>query len=271
MRKGGRCMIAGATGIGKTHLALAIATHIAAGRSLMGWDVQRPWKVDYLDGEMAPAQLKSRLKRWAKALPELRNTDHFRIAPVTASRGRSIDLTTREGRSVLRKSIRHDAEVVVIDNYAAFNPRGREDAEAWAPVDAFLNRLSNEGIATVLVHHCGKAKHSKFRGSSRLVSPVDTFIWLSRSDGASAGGKAKFVVRFEKTRDLSGNVQPRLVQLRCGKKTGYRLDASPVETHDSRASDIARLIAAGKTDSAVAKELGINRSTVHRHRKDIGK
>src|SRR5688500_7910646 len=69
LKKGSRCLIAGPAGVGKTHLALGIATHLSMGKSLLGWDVDRAWKVVYLDGEMAPAQVVSRVKRWARRLP----------------------------------------------------------------------------------------------------------------------------------------------------------------------------------------------------------
>src|SRR5579862_2209463 len=41
LKKGGRCLIAGPAGVGKTHLGLGIAAHLSMGRSLLGWNVDR--------------------------------------------------------------------------------------------------------------------------------------------------------------------------------------------------------------------------------------
>ena len=272
LRKGGRCMIAGPAGVGKTHLGLAIAAYLSVGKSLLGWGVDRPWQVAYLDGEMAPAQVQARVKRWARRLPGLTEGGNLRIAPFTAVRARAIDITTKEGQKVLRKSIADGTEVVIIDNYSSFNPNGREDAESWAPVNAFLNKLSRKGIATILVHHAGKGRSASYRGTSNLIGPVDTFISLSRIAGVAATGKAQFAMRFEKTRDrATGDVTARRVKLRCSKTHGYKLVAEPLDTPENREADIKRLIDKGYTDAKAAKKLGIDRSTVYRHRKKLGK
>jgi hypothetical protein len=272
LRKGGRCMIAGPAGVGKTHLGLGMATHLSMGKPLLGWDVDRKWKVAYLDGEMAPAQVVARLKRWARRLPGLAESANFRLAPFTAVRARAIDMTTKAGRRVLLASIGADTEVVVIDNYSSFNPGGREDAEAWAPVDAFLNKLSSKGIATVLIHHAGKGRAASYRGTSKLIGPVDTFISLSRLNGAAATGKAQFAMRFEKTRDrATGDVTARRVKLVCSKDHGYKFVTEPLDTPANREADIKQLIDAGYSDAKAAEKLGVDRSTVNRHRKKRGK
>jgi hypothetical protein len=57
----GLAMLHSARGVGKTHLALAIAYAVASGGSLLGWSASEPCPVIYLDGEMPAATMQRRL------------------------------------------------------------------------------------------------------------------------------------------------------------------------------------------------------------------
>ncbi|HZZ92992.1 MAG TPA: AAA family ATPase [Usitatibacter sp.] len=266
--KGGRCLVTGPAGIGKTLFALGLGAHVSMGKTFLGWDVERPRRVVYMDAEMAPAQTKLRVKRWTKRIPGLSDSPNFRIAPFMAVRGKTVDLTTTDGQRVVEASIGDDAELIIFDNYSAFNPEGGEDAQAWAPFDAYLNSLSRRGIATMLIHHAGKGRGNTSRGTTRLIAPVDTFISLGRVNGKPAGGPAEFIMHFEKTRDRpKGDTSDRRVKLMPSKERGYKIIVRPVETAEGREAQIQGLIAKGYKDREIAEKLGVNRSTVCRHRK----
>jgi len=57
----GLAMVHSARGIGKTHLALAIAYTVASGGSLLGWWAPEPRRVIYVDGEMPAATMQRRV------------------------------------------------------------------------------------------------------------------------------------------------------------------------------------------------------------------
>ena len=61
----GLAMIAAPRGIGKTHLALAIAHAVASGGGFLGWKAQQPRKTLYVDGEMPAVTMQDRLARIA--------------------------------------------------------------------------------------------------------------------------------------------------------------------------------------------------------------
>jgi putative DNA primase/helicase len=57
----GVTMIAGAAGVGKSLFSLHMAGHIACGEDFESWAVPKPRKVLYVDGEMAPQYMQTRL------------------------------------------------------------------------------------------------------------------------------------------------------------------------------------------------------------------
>jgi len=57
-----RLMLVGPTGLGKTHLGLAVAMVIVSGQNFLHWHVQQPRRVLYIDGEMSRRLLLTRLE-----------------------------------------------------------------------------------------------------------------------------------------------------------------------------------------------------------------
>src|SRR6185437_13542311 len=64
-------LLYGARGLGKTFVALGIARAAAAGESFLGWQSPRPHRVLYLDGEMAAADIRTRLAAFGPPPPTL--------------------------------------------------------------------------------------------------------------------------------------------------------------------------------------------------------
>ena len=50
-----------APGIGKTTFAITFAIAAALGKSFLHWEVTRPWRVLYIDGEMEAADMRERI------------------------------------------------------------------------------------------------------------------------------------------------------------------------------------------------------------------
>src|SRR5262245_19137100 len=65
-------LLYGPRGLGKTFVALGIAWAAASGGSFLDWRASRPHRVVYIDGEMAAADLRARLKLLGSAPPTLK-------------------------------------------------------------------------------------------------------------------------------------------------------------------------------------------------------
>src|SRR5437764_1910702 len=60
-------LLYGPRGLGKTFVAMGIAWAAASGTSVLGWQAPRPYRVIYVDGEMASLDLKKRLAAFGPA------------------------------------------------------------------------------------------------------------------------------------------------------------------------------------------------------------
>ena len=104
----------------------------------------------------------------------------------------------------------------MLDNFSTLGEVEDENAAAsFNAIQQFLLQLKVQGVATMLVHHTGKAEDN-FRGSSKLAATFETIIQLERPEVAnrkygtskwatmrpvvSEPGEAKFRVRWDKVR-----------------------------------------------------------------------
>ena len=142
--------------------ALAAAT----GSDFMSWKVSKPYKVLYLDGEMAASDMKERTVAAAKYFdtpPE--NIDNFKILSGDLNSGSLPDIGSVAGQLEYADEFAW-ADLIVLDNISCLWHSGREnDADAWTVVRSWLSELKSEGKSVILVHHAGKTGTS--RGSSR--------------------------------------------------------------------------------------------------------
>jgi hypothetical protein len=63
-----RLMLIAPTGLGKTHLGMTVAAHVALGRNFLHWRVERPARMLYLDGEMPEGLMQDRINDLARRL-----------------------------------------------------------------------------------------------------------------------------------------------------------------------------------------------------------
>src|SRR4051812_33209892 len=105
-------LLYGPRGLGKTFMALGIAWAAAAGGSFLGWQARRPHRVLYIDGEMAAADMKQRLRLLGPAPPTLQ----FLMAD---TQGTALpDFGYLEGQIQLMK-VWGMPELVVLDNLSS--------------------------------------------------------------------------------------------------------------------------------------------------------
>ena len=258
------CMLFAARGVGKTHFALAISYAVATGGEFLNWQANQPSKVLYLDGELPGNVMQSRLlTHLPKKEPE---PGYFRVfTPDLMSIDDVMpDLATHEGQAVINSMIEPDTALIVIDNLSAWarGSRSENDAESWLPIATWVLALRRQGIAVLLIHHAGKGGQQ--RGTSKREDLLDVVIKLSRPIDYDPKQGARFEMSFSKARNLHGEDAEGLEIILSEDSEGYAswnwttLEGSTYQ----RVIDLAN---EGLSQSEIARELDVNRSTVNRH------
>lgn len=254
-------MIYGPRGIGKTRFTSSIVFAAASGGSAFGWKAARKIQVTHLDGEMAGADLQDMFAGLYVAAGNAWDGSTLRVVTPDACDGIP-DLATTAGQIAI-ENVLGDTELLVIDNLSAWvRGTGEENsAESWLPMLDWLLRMRSQGRSVLLVHHAGKGGQQ--RGTSKREDALDTVIALRRCPQHTAEDGARFEVHFEKARGLHGKaVAPFEAQLTMDARGCPTWATRTIE--ESHTAQILALEADGLTQADIARELGINRSTVSR-------
>ena len=252
-------------GVGKTHFALGVAYAVAGGGRFLKWKAERPRRVVYIDGEMAGSAIKSRLEAVILSTPAEHRPpeEYFKIITPDTQPNPLPDLASSDGQALLEPCIA-DAELIVVDNLSSLMRIGAEnEGESWIPVAEWALSLRKQGKAVLFIHHANKMGGQ--RGSSRREDLMDVVIKLEHTKDYTAEYGAAFQVIFEKARHLSGtdsrNIEACLTKDELGKQMWSWKDADK-----GNAERILAMHAEDPTlsQSDIANELGINRSTVNR-------
>ena len=104
------------------------------------------------------------------------------------------------------------------------------------------------------------------RGSSRREDLLDVVIKLDHPSDYSAENGAQFVVKFEKARGLFGE-DVREMEASLSEGADCRQIWTWKDADKGNQDRVVVLLNLGMSDSEIAQELGVNRSTVYRARK----
>ena len=250
-------LIYGQAGVGKSFLALGLALAAAGAGSMLGWTAPRPRKVLYLDGEMRPHQVAARLRLFGPLPPSLR------MWLATEQDGPKLDLSTEKGIIRLAASWER-AELVVIDSLSSLAGTTHRDPERWTEMRRFLAFQQSVGRAIVMVHHANR--DGAMRGSSRRADAVDLIMALRRPRDWQPADGARFELRLEKPRDLTGaDLLPIEAQLRTGPD-----GIAQWQWHRGGSAELHRaaaLLQQGMSAEAVAKAIGVSPRKAYRLQK----
>lgn len=201
--KSGLCMVYAKRGIGKTFFALEIAMTIAAGGKFLSYRAPQKAKVLYVDGEMPANAMQERLANIQKRLnihPEM--IDLSIITPDLQD-GVMPNISTIEGQEAL-SSLVEKADLIIFDNLSTLGSSGKEnEAESWAPIQAYVLGIRKHGKSVLFIHHAGK--NGSQRGTSKREDILDTVITLKQPSNYQPSDGARFEVHFEKARGIVGD------------------------------------------------------------------
>ena len=120
----GLTMLYGPRGLGKTFVALGLAWAAASGERFLKWHAARPRRVLYIDGEMAAAEIKERLRRLGPAPDNL----HFVIGDL--NRDGLPDLADYDAQIALVRGWDPVPELLVLDNLSSLVGFRRNDPDS---------------------------------------------------------------------------------------------------------------------------------------------
>lgn len=264
MLTSGLAMVHSWRGTGKTHFSLGVAYAVASGGAFLRWKAPKARKVLYIDGEMPGSALAGRLTTIAaSADPEADPGNLVVLTPDAQEEGMP-NLATVEGQLQVDLVIEAcEAELVIVDNLSCLvrGERAENDAESWQPVASWALSHRKQGRTILFVHHSGK--NGAQRGTSKREDILDTVIALKRPGDYSPVEGARFEVHFEKHRNDKGDsakpFEARLEDVK-GAQTWTMCDLE-----DGSVAKILEMKELGMSAAEIATELGIHRSTVHRH------
>lgn len=249
-------------GIGKTHVALGIAYAAASGGTFLSWTAARPFRVLYLDGEMPGEALQARLAAIVEAADTEPPEGFLRVLTIDLEGGIMPDLATREGHAQIAGEC-EQAELIVVDNLSCLvRGSGKEnEANTWTEAAEWALSMRSKGKAVLFVHHAGK--DGAQRGTSKREDLLDVSISLKRPSNYDPDQGARFEVRFEKARHLTGaDSAPFEAWLQADEQGRQAWTVKPlVETTFERVVELANL---GMTQKEIADEIGVAKSSVCR-------
>ena len=257
----GTVMIYSRRGVGKTLLGLTSAYAIAAGAGFLGFHIERPRKVLYIDGEMPAQTMQERLAAIVSGFEKQPPTsEHFRILLSDLAELGLPDLGSPEGQSWIDAQV-GDADVIFADNISTLVRSGDEnEAKGWLPMQNWALRHRRQGRAVVLLHHAGKGGAQ--RGTSKREDILESVISLRHPEDYTPDQGARFEVHFEKCRSFYGNgAQP--FEARYEVRDGAAL-WTRTEIVDAERARVVAALKDGMSIREVADELGMHRSKIER-------
>ena len=171
----GVLMIAGVAGVGKSLFALHLAAHIAAGKNLGGWHTPKARPVLYVDGEMAPQYLQSRLK----AVPHSNLLSLIHLESMRRAGG-NLDLSQQRWRDwFLRPEVFESHDVFIFDTVSSLVLTDKDsspyDPQYWLQLELFHREFRSAGKTVIWIDNLNKA--GEVFGTSVKHHKVDT-MWL---------------------------------------------------------------------------------------------
>lgn len=255
------CMVHSIRGVGKTHFALGVAWAVATGSKFLVWEAPQPREVLYLDGEMPANALQERLAKMCLD-SESPYADNLRIlTPDLQERGMP-NLATEDGQELINVLLTPEIKLIVVDNLSCLVRGVREnEGQSWDAISEWALQMRQKGVSVLFIHHSGK--NGTQRGTSRKEDILDAVINLKHPEDYTPEDGARFEVRFEKARHLTGkDIQPFVARL-TSEYEKHVWDITLID--DSRREQVIKLLNDGCSQRKTAKILGIDHSTVSRH------
>lgn len=255
----GLALLYAATGVGKTYFCLNVAFSVASGGQFLGFKAPEKKKVLYIDGEMKFNNMQSRIKQISKHYPEFPAENFNLITPDKMPNFRVPKICSQQGQSVINRIVNDNGiDLVILDNISTLTTTDENPAEEWNVIQDWQIENRSAGISMLFIHHTGNDL-TRQRGTTKRKDIMDTVILLERGMTNEYNQGINFKINFDKHRGF------------------YGADALPFEAimhpngewsmiciEQSTMTRTVEMIKIGMTQSEIANELGVNRSSIHK-------
>lgn len=155
--------------------------------------------------------------------------------------------------------------MIVLDSISTLlHAAAENEAESWAPIQAWLLGHRFRGRSFIFVTHEGKNRTA--RGTSKREDVIDVSIGLREQKQANQDDNtSSFELRFDKKRELVGKDAAAML-LHLSTKTGtaeWSYEALR-EPGDETRDKVTKLRDQGKSQKQIGKEVGLSQSQVSR-------
>jgi putative DNA primase/helicase len=249
-------MVFASRGTGKTFFLLSAALSLASGTPFLGWDVPKPRKVAYIEGELPLASLQDRCRL-------LGTHENLTIINPELQPDLFLPHLATEQAQQLFDPIVTENDVLILDSLATLAPCSFEkDSENWAQLQPWFLAIRRRGKAVIFAHHTNRA------GTQRGVSNrEDVLDFVLKLESSGEDKRCHFRLSFTKTRQFEPTADPEKlfaaldVELQNGEWTAKPEDKSIILA-------VADLTLENRTIRKIAEELGLTKSTVNRLQKE---
>ena len=264
----GTAMLYAKTGIGKTFLALSMALAISVGKSFLKLVGEKPYRVLYIDGEMAADEVQERIKAISLGfgIDPFKNENLYIWTSDRQDNYVMPSLINPKGQKMVDDFLETThIDLLIFDNLSVLCNGIREnDADSWARFQDWLLSLRRRGYSVLEIHHGGK--NGDFRGNSKMQDILTYTMDLKRPDIYKKSEGARFEIHLGKTRGLCNeDIEPYEARLVEADNGGLEWIASGVrsvksECKAAQMQQAGELSAQGKSTREVAEIMGIGKS-----------
>ncbi len=179
-----RSMVSAETGIGKTHLGVAIGFSMGSGKAFCHWSAGGVARVLIVDGEMSRDLLKERLADAERRLGE-RPCTVFVLCKEDADNMPPLD--TEEGQAWLDGLIEYigGIDFLILDNVMALTIGNMKEEDDWKPVIPWMKTLTKRRIGVLWINHTGLDKTRGY-GTNTREWQMDTVMVAEKVDDPDA-------------------------------------------------------------------------------------
>ena len=202
----------GQPGTGKSFSALGLALSVASGQDFLGRRTT-PGGAVYIAAE-GGEDVRRRIEAW-----QLENGVQGELPLAVVPKAVMLDQSGAKERlaEAIETILDEPPRLLVVDTLARCFGGDENRAADMAKFIAALDWLKNRfpGLATLIVHHSGKADNSDMRGSSALLGAVDMAAAMMAQQGRPSAAGLRLVLRSIKQKDLEphGDIELMLSQV----------------------------------------------------------
>ncbi|HKV79775.1 MAG TPA: AAA family ATPase [Candidatus Sulfotelmatobacter sp.] len=258
-------------GVGKTNFTIGFCNALATGSEFLCYKATRPFNCIYVDGEMDAGDMQEQLGILAE------ENENFNLITRCEQQNEFMpSIATAEGLAWYEEAInRSKAEVVVFDNWSRLANIGTNDEDSFFQFTDWCVRMRLRGVTVIYLHHDGKDKHTQ-RGHSKPEDPLNWVIGLRWSGDYKGQEGLKCVLEFEKARKPIYEFSKISLELSDGvwcwgkdKAITPTTGRPPIEATEEQKEQLKALVAEGKGERTIAKEIGISRDLARRWKAEL--